>query len=130
MSLGETLKALRCGRGMTQRDLSVETGIPLQSLINYENDRREPSFRAVLALEQYFGITCKDLLEGGDGSCALSASSDVGFTVSVEEKTLLCSVRQFSDDDKKMLENFVAFLLQKGRKMQSPFSANFKDGSA
>lgn len=58
----QILKALRKARGLTQDELAQELGISLQSVINYENGRREPNARAIVALEQYFGVTAAALL--------------------------------------------------------------------
>ncbi|NLW78860.1 MAG: helix-turn-helix transcriptional regulator [Ruminococcaceae bacterium] len=57
MSLASQLRLLRKERNVTQKELSRETGIPLQSIINYENDRREPNSKAMAALERFFGVS-------------------------------------------------------------------------
>lgn len=122
MTIGETLKALRSSHGITQKDLSAATGIPLQSIINYENDRREPSFKATVALERYFGITCSDLL--GESEKAMTSS----FAISAEEKTLLCAVRQLNEEDRAMLDTFVRYLTQKGVQKPSSFTSDERGG--
>ena len=124
MTVGETLKSLRSSHGITQKDLSVATGIPLQSIINYENGRREPSFKATAALERYFGITCSELLGESGPSSALS------FDISTEEKAFLCAVRQLNEEDRTMLDTFVHYLLQKGVQKPSSFMDDDRGGSA
>ena len=124
MTVGETLKALRSSHGITQKNLSEATGIPLQSIINYETDRREPSFKATVALERFFGITCSDLL--GEPEKAITSS----FAISAEERTLLCAVRQLNEEDRAMLDTFVRYLIQKGVQKPSSFMSGDKDGSA
>ncbi|MEG0484043.1 MAG: helix-turn-helix domain-containing protein [Oscillospiraceae bacterium] len=57
MSIGLRLKTLRSDAGITQKQLAEATGIPLQSLINYENGRRDPNSKALSALEQYFAVS-------------------------------------------------------------------------
>lgn len=48
---------MRISAGVTQKDLAASTGIALQSIINYENGRREPNSRAMVALERYFSVS-------------------------------------------------------------------------
>lgn len=57
MSIAGRLKELRISAGVTQKELATSTGIALQSIINYENGRREPNSRAMVALERYFNVT-------------------------------------------------------------------------
>ena len=57
MSIAKNLKVLRKETGLTQRGLAQETGIPLKSIINYENGLREPNSRAMAALERYFKVS-------------------------------------------------------------------------
>lgn len=57
MSIAKNIKELRKEAGLTQRGLAQETGIPLKSIINYENGLREPNSKAMAALERYFGVS-------------------------------------------------------------------------
>lgn len=57
MNIAERLKELRIAAGVTQKELASSTGIALQSIINYENGRREPNSKAMVALERYFNVS-------------------------------------------------------------------------
>ena len=57
MNIAERLKELRTAAGVTQKELASSTGIALQSIINYENGRREPNSKAMVALERYFKVS-------------------------------------------------------------------------
>lgn len=57
MGIAERLKELRISAGVTQKELASSTGIALQSIINYENGRREPNSKAMAALERYFRVS-------------------------------------------------------------------------
>lgn len=70
MYLGGRLKELRQKSNITQKELSEKTNISLRSIINYENNLREPNSRAMAALERYFGVT-GDYLRGGVDRSAL-----------------------------------------------------------
>ena len=57
MNIATQIKNLRLSKGITQKELAEQTGIALQSIINYENGRREPNSKAMAALERYFGVS-------------------------------------------------------------------------
>ncbi len=57
MNIAAQIKNLRLSKGITQRELAEQTGIALQSIINYENGRREPNSKAMAALERYFKVS-------------------------------------------------------------------------
>lgn len=57
MSVAKRLYELRAAAGITQKELATKTGIALQSIINYENGRRDPNSKAMVALEQYFEVS-------------------------------------------------------------------------
>lgn len=69
MNIAGRLKELRVSAGVTQKELATSTGIALQSIINYENGRREPNSKAMVALERYFNVT-GEYLRGGCSECA------------------------------------------------------------
>lgn len=68
MTLPERIKMLRNEAGMTQKALSEKTGLPLRSIINYENGIREPNARALVALEMAFSVSGSYLLGYTDNS--------------------------------------------------------------
>ena len=55
--LAQNIRTLRKEKGWTQEQLAQETRLPLRSIINYENERRDPCGTALVALEQVFGVT-------------------------------------------------------------------------
>lgn len=57
MSVATNLKLLRKDAGLTQRELAQKVGLPLRSIINYENGLREPNSKAMAALERYFNVS-------------------------------------------------------------------------
>lgn len=57
MNIAAQIKDLRLSKGITQKELAEQTGISLRSIINYENGRREPNSKAMVALERYFGVS-------------------------------------------------------------------------
>lgn len=71
MSIADRLKELRKSKNITQKELSENTGISLQSIVNYEIGRREPNSRAMAALERYFGVDGNYLRGGVDRSALI-----------------------------------------------------------
>jgi len=63
MAVSDRLKVLRKDKNITQKELSRHTGIPVRSIINYENGLREPNSKAMAALERYFNVS-GDYLRG------------------------------------------------------------------
>lgn len=51
------IKELRKEKGITQKQLSQLTGLGYNSIIGYENARREPNSKAMAALEEYFNVS-------------------------------------------------------------------------
>lgn len=90
----QILKALRKARGLTQDDLAQELGLTRKSVINYENGQREPNARAIVALEQYFGVTAAALLGLEDADMAAPRADEL-------DKPL-----PLNDTETRLLENF------------------------
>lgn len=55
--LAQNIQTLRKEKGWTQEQLAQETRLPLRSVINYENELRDPCGAALVTLEQVFGVT-------------------------------------------------------------------------
>jgi transcriptional regulator with XRE-family HTH domain len=58
MTFGEKLKELRDGRGWTQTDLAVASGVTLGSIRDYEQGKSEPGFRALFRIAGALGVDC------------------------------------------------------------------------
>ncbi|HIR98844.1 MAG TPA: helix-turn-helix transcriptional regulator [Candidatus Coproplasma avistercoris] len=58
----ERLKELREEKGLTQRELSRQTGIPRSSITFWEKALRVPSATAVITFAKFFGVTADYLL--------------------------------------------------------------------
>ena len=54
MQFSDKLKALRKAKGLTQKELSEETGLSVHAINSYETGRREPNYNAMAILERYF----------------------------------------------------------------------------
>ncbi|WP_050699003.1 helix-turn-helix domain-containing protein [Anaeromassilibacillus senegalensis] len=56
-TLAQNIRNLRKARGWTQKELANKTGLSYSAVVSYENGLREPTGRALAALEQIFGVT-------------------------------------------------------------------------
>src|SRR4051812_25620069 len=59
MTFGEKLKELRLARGLTQPQVVESTGVGLQTLKDYEGNRRSPSLEIAQKLAAALGVGCE-----------------------------------------------------------------------
>ena len=57
MTFGERLRQLRTEKGLTQKQLAVETGTSERGIQNYEMGIRNPAFDVLIALADYFDVS-------------------------------------------------------------------------
>ena len=65
-SFGERIRDLRLAKGMTQKELADIPTLRIQrNLVNYwENDERDIKSGQIIALSNYFGVSCDYILRG------------------------------------------------------------------
>jgi transcriptional regulator with XRE-family HTH domain len=56
-SIGNKLKTLRKGRGLSQLDLSIRLDLSRATISNYETNRRSPSLPELKRLSNFFGVS-------------------------------------------------------------------------
>ena len=57
-TLGQRLRRLRDEAGLTQQQVAERADVPLQSLRNWEHDRREPLVGTAFKLARALGVDC------------------------------------------------------------------------
>jgi transcriptional regulator with XRE-family HTH domain len=60
-TMGKRLQRLRRERGMSQRALALAAGVPLNTLQQWEQDRRVPSLDGFFRLANGLGVTLDEL---------------------------------------------------------------------
>ncbi|HJD22532.1 MAG TPA: helix-turn-helix domain-containing protein [Firmicutes bacterium] len=60
--LGERIRQLRAGRGISQVELADALGVTKQSVSNWENNNIQPSIDMLLKLSTYFSVSTDSLL--------------------------------------------------------------------
>ncbi len=63
-TLGESLKAHRMERNMTQEFVAEHLGVSRQAVSKWENGTSDPSTANLLALAKLFGVSAEELLQG------------------------------------------------------------------
>jgi transcriptional regulator with XRE-family HTH domain len=61
-TMGQRLQRLRRAAGLTQAELAERAGVPLKSVLNWEQDRRQPRLDAAADLARLLGVTLEELL--------------------------------------------------------------------
>ena len=62
MKLSEYLKAARKKKGMTQQQLADKLKVSVNTIQNYENDRREPSYEMLCNISNILDLSIIDIL--------------------------------------------------------------------
>lgn len=106
MSIAERLRTLRVTAGVTQKELAFDTGISLQSIINYENGRREPNSKAMAALERYFNVS-GEYLRGEDKSTLPLKKESAAPDIS-EEALKIAKIYDSLDDEWRTIFHLIA----------------------
>ena len=135
MNFSKRLKELMTRHGVDIKQMSTDTGIPIDSLKNYLYRGQEPRSKTMKTLEQYFGVS-SSYLRGDEDTLPPTASSvdaeplTENFLITQYEKTLLCAVRQLNEEDRAMLDTFIHYLTQKGVQKPSSFISDERGGLA
>lgn len=63
MTLAEKLRALREKAGMTQETLAESSGVPLWTVRNYEQGRREPNWKGIIQLARALNVSVESFAD-------------------------------------------------------------------
>ena len=61
--VAKSLRMLRAEKGVSQKQVSKQTGMHAQTLCGYERGYVEPPVSAAVALANYYGVTVEDLIK-------------------------------------------------------------------
>lgn len=113
MALSDMLKKLRKEKGLTQKELAEKAGLPLRSIINYENEIREPNAKALVALELALGVS---------GAYLLGLESSPNFMPHETTDALNEFAKKYNeldDEGKQVLETFLNFAITSKSKQKT-----------
>ncbi len=108
MSFHTRLRELRQQHKLTQGELAEVLNLKPTAISNYESKRNEPSFDKLIALSEYFDVSCDYLL--GVSDTYLPVSGEVLDKDIVEFFNLY---QMLSDELKKELREYGKYLLYK-----------------
>ncbi len=100
LSFGEQLNALRKEKGLTREALAKGLGISYWRLGKYETGERKPDYKTLMTIADYFEVSVDYLL---------------GRQLAQEDSYESIDLSQFSEDEKKEIRAFVAFVRQRDR---------------
>lgn len=81
--IAKRIKELRKEKGLTQKQLSEQIGIPYRSIVNYEIGCREPNSKAMSILEEFFQVSGKYLRGETETRTTFNGKLDSTFEQSV-----------------------------------------------
>lgn len=64
MNLAERILALRKARNLSQEELAEQIGVSRQAVGKWESGQSQPDLDKVIALSEFFGVSCDYLLKG------------------------------------------------------------------
>lgn len=100
-SIGDTLKALRKSRGMSQDELSQKSGVHRISIARYESGARKPDVDSLVKLAEALNTTTDAIL--GLGPPPSLYVPDGYYMLDADEQKLITRFRKLDSDRKEAL---------------------------
>ena len=116
------LKTLRLSRRLTLQKIGDAVGSNLQTISNFENVRKSPSLKMILALAEFFDVSVDYLVGHSDDPARTRTGDGIGETVvwesaqSPEREKLIGMIQDLHEDDTSKAMSYVAFLRQTRRR--------------
>ncbi len=112
MDIGNRIRQLRLGRGLSETHLETRTGIPRSHLVAVEEGREKPSLDTLEAWAKVLGVEMHQLFLPSKPTLLPRQRDNIG-TLSAREKKLIQVFRSLTPADQKDL-------LFVGKKMAGP----------
>lgn len=108
MKFNTRLRQLRLKHKLTQNELADILGVKPTAISNYESKRNEPSFEKLIALSEYFDVSCDYLLGITDSYLPVG-----GEVLDKEIIVFFDMYQQLNQDHVNELKNYLLYLLYK-----------------
>lgn len=108
MDFSDRLKCLRQKFKLTQGELASVIGVKSSAIANYEARRNEPSIDKLIALSNYFKVSCDFMLGVSDNSLRVGYGDLVNETAEFIKK-----YNELDANCKEEVLNYVFYLLYK-----------------
>lgn len=109
ISFGKALKHLRNCKGLSQRELSKALNIAPSTLAMYELNKREPDYKTLNKIADYFQVSTDYLL---------GRSNDPNPLDKITEESSNYNFEDLPDEAKKTLEDFINYIQTKYRRKE------------
>ena len=99
MKFSDNLRNLRLQRGLTQMELAEGLKTSQSSITSWEQERREPDFRTIQRIADYFNVPLSSLLpsdDSNDNEYAQRVASSLNGNVKLRETFDV--IKNFSDE--------------------------------
>lgn len=95
-NIGQNLKKLRISHNLTQAELAANLGLSKSTIVQYENNQREPNFNAILRICKYFNIV--------NIECLIDTFSYPYYNYNVHSNNIDEHLDKYSTDIKKITQ--------------------------
>jgi transcriptional regulator with XRE-family HTH domain len=112
MDFNVRLKHLRQKYKLTQGELADILGIKSTAISNYESKRNEPSFEKLIALSEYFDVSCDYLLGISDAYLPIG-----GEVLDKDIVDFFQLYQRLNKENSLEIKNYVRYLLYKQDKL-------------
>ena len=109
MTVGERILELLAEKGITQKELSVRTGIPQSTISDWKGKKINPGSEKVMIICEVLGVDPAYLLSGTD-SPRYTPTDSISVPRDSEDYTLLAEYRNLSSDNRKRLLGYLQAL--------------------
>jgi transcriptional regulator with XRE-family HTH domain len=106
MDFSIRLRLLRHKYKLTQGELAAILGVKSTAISNYESKRNEPSYEKLIALCDYFKVSCDYLLGISDTNLRMD-NEDIDFEII----QLYHMYHHLSEENKKEISKYLSYLL-------------------
>lgn len=113
---GRRLKQYRVACGITQDQVASVLNINRTTYTKYETSVSEPSYEMLGRMVSLFGIDFNSLLGEKDISEVIYDSKLPMFNLTKDEQNVIIAIRSFSADEKSVLNDKMAEILENRRK--------------
>ena len=125
LSIGDKLKYIRESLEITQKQVSIETGINSKTLSGYENNVSSPDLDTLRSLLIFYGMSADTVLEIPPTKFNdFKESKCNSVEYSEDEKNLIDSYRQLSDIKKAEIRGKIKGILRTTQEQQSATNDN------
>lgn len=120
-TIGKRLKFLREKLKLTQQEVAEGTNIQRGNLSHYEKDKIKPSSDAIISISNFFKVST-DWLLIGENYTSNSNNNDKNVIIKSNEWELYSNI-SITDEDKKNIEGYLAYIYYKNNEYNSYITA-------